>query len=99
MLYMGWVGWDGMVILDHRYSQSTFGANKKGVLPLISDDNSISMKNLEHTAFHQQYHRWRLTDEIDSLLCQDPGFTVPVLLAKKIPAVISSFCSRAWWRP
>ena len=47
-----WVGLDGMVILDHRYSESTFGANKKGGLPLISDDNSISMKNLEHIAFH-----------------------------------------------
>ena len=89
MLYMGWVGWDGMGILGHRYSKSTFGANQKRGLPLISDEFdisiSISMIDLEYsvnTGFHQKYHRWRLTDEIDSLLCQDPGFIVRVLLAK-----------------
>ena len=84
MLYMGWVVWDGVGILGHRYSKSTFDAYKKRGLLLISDEfyNIISMKNLEHTAFHQKYHRWRLTDEIDSLLCQDPGFIVRVLLAK-----------------
>ena len=24
----GWMGWDGMVIIGHRSSKSTFGANK-----------------------------------------------------------------------
>ena len=28
MLYVGWMGWDGMVIRGLRYSKSTFGANK-----------------------------------------------------------------------
>ena len=27
MLYVSWMGWDGMVIRGHRYSKSTFGAN------------------------------------------------------------------------
>ena len=45
-----------------------------------------SQKNLgiclDLSMINQNYHRWRLTDEIDSLLCQDPGFFVTVPLSK-----------------
>ena len=28
MLYVSWMGWDGMVIRGHRYSKGTYDANK-----------------------------------------------------------------------
>ena len=66
---------------EHKLGQKSISLRKikERGLPLISDefDISISIIDLEYsvnTGFHQKYHRWRLTDEIDSLLCQDPGF-------------------------
>ena len=63
---------------------------------LISDefDFSLTMIDLEHsinTGFHQKYHRWRLTFEINSLLCQDPGFYSSCSLTKNVQLIFPLF--------
>ena len=47
---MGWIdGWDGMVIIDHRCSKSTFSANKRYRSNTISYQHIGEMRPARNT--------------------------------------------------
>ena len=56
-LLVGRMGWDGMVIIGRRYSQSTFGANKV----YVDDDNDDN--NHKH---HDHDHDYYLNNQVGS---------------------------------